>query len=126
MTTESTENTEPGPVRDLCELCASVVKILVDDAVAREIAGALAVLVTVVAFFVGQLEAVTARRSAAAGPRANRFGLAVGRTAVARGCIAVVNDYSYDSTLKSALGLNPKITAYVNGVLAWGCEPPPN
>jgi hypothetical protein len=35
------------------------------------------------------------------------------------------NDYSYDATLKSALGLNPKITAYVNGVLAWGCEPPP-
>ena len=33
------------------------------------------------------------------------------------------NDYSYDATLKSALGLNPKITAYVNGVLAWGCEP---
>jgi hypothetical protein len=35
------------------------------------------------------------------------------------------NDYSYDATLKSALGLNPKITAYVGGVLAWGCEPPP-
>ena len=33
------------------------------------------------------------------------------------------NDYSYDPTLKSALGLNPKITAYINGVLAWGCEP---
>jgi hypothetical protein len=33
------------------------------------------------------------------------------------------NDYSYDPTLKSALGLNPKITAYVGGVLAWGCEP---
>ncbi len=33
------------------------------------------------------------------------------------------NDYSYNPTLKSALGLNPKITAYVNGVLAWGCEP---
>jgi len=33
------------------------------------------------------------------------------------------NDYSYDPTLKSTLGLNPKITAYINGVLAWGCEP---
>jgi len=34
------------------------------------------------------------------------------------------NDYSYDPKLKSALGLNPKITAYLNGVLSWGCEPP--
>jgi hypothetical protein len=25
--------------------------------------------------------------------------------------------------LTKALGPNPKITAYVNGVLAWGCEP---
>jgi predicted ribosome-associated RNA-binding protein Tma20 len=33
------------------------------------------------------------------------------------------NDYSYDPKLTTALGLNPKITAYVNGVLAWGCEP---
>ncbi len=34
------------------------------------------------------------------------------------------NDYSYDATLKTTLGLNPKITAYVDGVLSWGCEPP--
>jgi hypothetical protein len=34
------------------------------------------------------------------------------------------NDYSYDSKLTKTLGQNPKITAYVNGVLAWGCEPP--
>ena len=34
------------------------------------------------------------------------------------------NDYSYDATLKTNLGLNPKITAYINGVLSWGCEPP--
>jgi hypothetical protein len=34
------------------------------------------------------------------------------------------NDYSYDPKLKTAFGQNPKITAYVNGVLAWGCEPP--
>jgi hypothetical protein len=34
------------------------------------------------------------------------------------------NDYSYDATLKTTLGLNPKITAYINGVLSWGCEPP--
>jgi hypothetical protein len=34
------------------------------------------------------------------------------------------NDYSYDATLKTTLGLNPKITAYINGVLCWGCEPP--
>jgi len=34
------------------------------------------------------------------------------------------NDYSYDPTLTKALGMNPKITAYINGVLAWGCEPP--
>jgi hypothetical protein len=33
------------------------------------------------------------------------------------------NDYSYDAKLTKALGPNPKITAYVNGVLAWGCEP---
>jgi hypothetical protein len=35
------------------------------------------------------------------------------------------NDYSYDPTLKTSLGQNPKITAYINGALAWGCEPPP-
>jgi Cellulose binding domain len=34
------------------------------------------------------------------------------------------NDYSYDPKLTSSLGQNPKITAYVNGDLAWGCEPP--
>lgn len=34
------------------------------------------------------------------------------------------NDYSYDPTLKSTLGQNPHITAYINGELAWGCEPP--
>lgn len=34
------------------------------------------------------------------------------------------NDYSYDAKLTKTLGPNPKITAYVNGVLAWGCEPP--
>lgn len=33
------------------------------------------------------------------------------------------NDYSYDAKLTKALGPNPKITAYINGVLAWGCEP---
>jgi hypothetical protein len=35
------------------------------------------------------------------------------------------NDYSYDPKLKTSLGQNPKITAYINGTLAWGCEPPP-
>jgi hypothetical protein len=35
------------------------------------------------------------------------------------------NDYSFDPALTKALGANPKITAYINGVLAWGCEPPP-
>jgi hypothetical protein len=34
------------------------------------------------------------------------------------------NDYSYDPKLSKSFGPNPKITAYVNGVLAWGCEPP--
>lgn len=34
------------------------------------------------------------------------------------------DDYSYDPKLKSALGQNPRITAYLNGSLAWGCEPP--
>jgi hypothetical protein len=34
------------------------------------------------------------------------------------------NDYSYDPTLKTTLGQNPKITAYIKGELAWGCEPP--
>ena len=34
------------------------------------------------------------------------------------------NDYSYDAKLTKALGQNPRITAYVGGVLAWGCEPP--
>jgi hypothetical protein len=33
------------------------------------------------------------------------------------------NDYSYDPNLKTALGPNPKITAYIKGELAWGCEP---
>jgi hypothetical protein len=34
------------------------------------------------------------------------------------------NDYSYDPKLSKTLGANPKITAYIGGVLAWGCEPP--
>ncbi len=34
------------------------------------------------------------------------------------------NDYSYDPNLTKSLGQNPKITAYVDGALAWGCEPP--
>jgi hypothetical protein len=34
------------------------------------------------------------------------------------------NDYSYAPDLKTSLGQNPKITAYINGALAWGCEPP--
>jgi hypothetical protein len=34
------------------------------------------------------------------------------------------NDYSYDPKLTKTLGKNPKITAYVNGALVWGCEPP--
>jgi hypothetical protein len=34
------------------------------------------------------------------------------------------NDYSYDAKVTKALGRNARITAYVNGVLAWGCEPP--
>jgi hypothetical protein len=33
------------------------------------------------------------------------------------------NDYSYDPKLTKSFGPNPRITAYVNGVLAWGCEP---
>jgi hypothetical protein len=33
------------------------------------------------------------------------------------------DDYSYDAKLKSSLGQNPRITAYLNGALAWGCEP---
>ena len=34
------------------------------------------------------------------------------------------NDYSYDPKLKTSLGQNPRITAYIAGELAWGCEPP--
>ena len=34
------------------------------------------------------------------------------------------NDYSYDPAFKTALGQNPRITAYIKGELAWGCEPP--
>jgi hypothetical protein len=34
------------------------------------------------------------------------------------------NDYSYDAKLKTSLGQNPRITAYIAGELAWGCEPP--
>jgi hypothetical protein len=34
------------------------------------------------------------------------------------------NDYSYDPKLTKTLGLNPRITAYLNGALVWGCEPP--
>jgi hypothetical protein len=33
------------------------------------------------------------------------------------------NDYSYDAKLTKTLGPNSRITAYINGVLAWGCEP---
>lgn len=35
------------------------------------------------------------------------------------------DDYSYDEKLVQKLGKNAKITAYVGGTLAWGCEPPP-
>ena len=35
------------------------------------------------------------------------------------------NDYSFDASLSKTLGPNPKITAYLSGALAWGCEPPP-
>jgi hypothetical protein len=34
------------------------------------------------------------------------------------------NDYSFDSSLSKSFGPNPKITAYLAGQLAWGCEPP--
>lgn len=34
------------------------------------------------------------------------------------------NDYSFDSKLSKSFGPNPKITAYIGGQLAWGCEPP--
>ena len=34
------------------------------------------------------------------------------------------NDYSFDSNLSKSFGPNPKITAYIAGQLAWGCEPP--
>jgi len=34
------------------------------------------------------------------------------------------NDYSFDGTLSKTLAPNPKITAYIGGQLAWGCEPP--
>jgi hypothetical protein len=33
------------------------------------------------------------------------------------------NDYSFDASLKT-FGANPRITAYIAGELAWGCEPP--
>ena len=33
------------------------------------------------------------------------------------------NDFSYDASLKTTLGQNPRITAYIDGVLSWGCEP---
>lgn len=51
------------------------------------------------------------------------FNLAFHKTSYA-GTYTQDNDYSYDSKLTKTLGQNPKITAYVNGVLAWGCEPP--
>jgi Cellulose binding domain len=34
------------------------------------------------------------------------------------------NDYSYEPTLKTSLGQNPRITAYIAGERVWGCEPP--
>lgn len=52
------------------------------------------------------------------------FNLAFHRPSYA-GTYDQTNDYSYDPTLTKALGMNPKITAYINGVLAWGCEPAP-
>ena len=51
------------------------------------------------------------------------FNLAFHKTSYA-GTNDQSNDYSYDPKLTTALGPNPKITAYVNGALAWGCEPP--
>jgi hypothetical protein len=34
------------------------------------------------------------------------------------------NDFSFDPKLLKTFGPNPKITAYIKGVLSWGCEPP--
>jgi hypothetical protein len=51
------------------------------------------------------------------------FNFAFHKTSYA-GTYDQTNDYSYDSKLTKTLGLNPKITAYINGALAWGCEPP--
>lgn len=34
------------------------------------------------------------------------------------------DDYSFDPKLSKSFGPNPKITAYIGGKLAWGCEPP--
>jgi hypothetical protein len=52
------------------------------------------------------------------------FNLAFHKSSYA-GSYDQTDDYSYDPKLLQALGKNPKITAYVNGTLAWGCEPPP-
>ena len=51
------------------------------------------------------------------------FNFAFHKTSYA-GTYDQTNDYSYDPKLKATLGLNPKITAYIGGELAWGCEPP--
>lgn len=40
------------------------------------------------------------------------------------GTYNLANDYSHDGSLTKSFGRNPKITAYIGGQLAWGCEPP--
>jgi hypothetical protein len=40
-----------------------------------------------------------------------------------KGTFDLSNDYSFDVTLQKKFGPNPKITAYIKGVLSWGCEP---
>jgi hypothetical protein len=40
------------------------------------------------------------------------------------GTYSQANDYSFDSKLSKSFGPNPRITAYIGGQLAWGCEPP--
>ena len=41
-----------------------------------------------------------------------------------KGAFDLSNDFSFDPKLQKTFGPNPKITAYIKGVLSWGCEPP--
>jgi len=70
-----------------------------------------------------ELSFVNAPDAGASWVETKNFNLAFHKASYA-GSYNQADDYSYDSKATKALTINPKITAYIGGQLAWGCEPP--